>query len=584
MSDKFEMVAKTFQGLENVLADELKTLGAEDVEVGRRVVAFKGDKAAMYRANFCCRTALRILKPIYKFNAENVDELYEEARKFEWDKILSVKSTFSIDSTVYSDEFRHSKFVTYRVKDAIADYFSDKYGERPSIRINNPDIYLDVHISGNEVTLSLDSSGESLHKRGYRVGQTEAPINEVLAAGIIKLSGWDGNSNFYDPMCGSGTFLIEAALIAANINPGVYRNSFAFERWDDFDVELFESIYNDDSGEREFDYKIYGSDISPKAVGIALRNVKSARVGKYIDVQVKPLQEYESITEGGGIFITNPPYGERIGVEDMEGLYNTIGNKLKNVFKGFNAWVISENNELFDKIGLKPSVKFPILNGSLECELRQYVIFEGSYNDFRKEGHSVKNEDFKGERKAKFLRSRFEPTLGVEEEEVHDGEVRVSSRSNVGRPLRRDFKDRDKDKFAGKERRFERGGRRSLFKENEEGKGEKRQYGGDKERKFGRGGFTKSGEERQFDRRRNRREEGEAPKNALEERYRKPYQERKRDDAERDRRRKSTDEKDHSEEFSKKVVRFREPTLSKDAERPILRGRRNSWKRKDLED
>ncbi len=584
MSDKFEMVAKTFQGLENVLADELKTLGAEDVEVGRRVVAFKGDRATMYRANFCCRTALRILKPIYKFNAENVDELYDEARKFEWDKVLSVKSTFSIDSTVYSDEFRHSKFVTYRVKDAIADYFSDKYGERPSIRINNPDIYLDVHISGNEVTLSLDSSGESLHKRGYRVGQTEAPINEVLAAGIIKLSGWDGNSNFYDPMCGSGTFLIEAALIAANINPGVYRNSFAFERWDDFDVELFESIYNDDSGEREFDYKIYGSDISPKAVGIALRNVKSARVGKYIDVQVKPLQEYESIPEGGGIFITNPPYGERIGVDDMEGLYNTIGNKLKNVFKGFNAWVISENNELFDKIGLKPSVKFPILNGSLECELRQYVIFEGSYNDFRKEGHSVKNEGFKGERKAKFLRSRFEPTLGVEEEEVHDGEVRVSSRSNVGRPLRRDFKDRDKDKFAGKERRFERGGRRSLFKENEEDKGEKRQYGGDKERKFVRGGFAKRGEERQFDRRRNRREEGEAPKNALEERYRKPYHERKRDDAERDRRRKSTDEKDHSEEFSKKVVRFREPTLSKDAERPILRGRRNSWKRKDLEE
>ena len=581
MSDKFEMVAKTFQGLENVLADELKALGAEDVEAGRRVVAFKGDKATMYRANFCCRTALRILKPIYKFNANNVDELYEEAKKFEWEKILSAKKTFSIDSTVFSDEFRHSKFVTYRVKDAIADYFSEKYDERPSIRLSNPDITLDVHISGNEVTLSLDSSGESLHKRGYRVAQTEAPINEVLAAGIIKLSGWDGNSNFYDPMCGSGTFLIEAALIAANINPGVYRNSFAFERWDDFDLELFESIYNDDSGEREFTHKIYGSDISPKAVGIALRNVKSARVSKYIDVQVKPIQEIETIPEGGGVLITNPPYGERIGVEDMEGLYDTIGSKLKNVFKGFNAWVISENNELFDKIGLKPSLKFPILNGALECELRQYVIFEGTYSNFRKEGNSVKNEEFKGERKSKFLRSRFEPTLGVEEEEVHDGETRVSSRSKVGRPLRREDKERDNGKFASKERRFERGRRSLLGKDDKEKSGER--AFGDKERKFGRGGFAKRDEEHQSERRNKRREQFGSPKNALEERYRKPYHERKREEAEREVRL-GFDNKDHSEEFSKKIVRFREPTLSKDNERPIMRGRRNSWKRKDMEE
>ena len=321
MSEQFEMVAKTFQGLENVLADELKALGAVDIETGKRVVAFKGDKATMYRANFCCRTALRILKPIYKFNADNIESLYESAKKFDWEKIMNVKRTFSIDSTVYSDEFRHSKFVTYRVKDAIADYFNEKYGERPSIRVTNPDVMLDVHISGNEVTISLDSSGESLHKRGYRVAQTEAPINEVLAAGIIKLSGWDGNSNFYDPMCGSGTFLIEAALIAANINPGVYRSGFAFERWEDFDEDLFESIYNDDSNEREFEYKIYGSDISPKAVGIARSNIKSARVGKYIEVDMKPFQEITSVPEGGGVLITNPPYGERIKSDDMEALY-----------------------------------------------------------------------------------------------------------------------------------------------------------------------------------------------------------------------------------------------------------------------
>ena len=578
MSDKFEMVAKTFQGLENVLADELKALGAEDVEPGRRVVAFKGDKAVMYRANFCCRTALRILKPIYKFNAATIDELYEAVKRFEWDKVLSVKRTFSIDSTVYSEDFRHSKFVTYRVKDAIADYFNEKYGERPSIRLSNPDVMFDVHIAGNEVTLSLDSSGESLHKRGYRVAQTEAPINEVLAAGIIKLSGWDGNSNFFDPMCGSGTFLIEAALIAANINPGVYRNSFAFERWDDFDVELFESIYNDDSGERDFDYKIYGSDISPKAVGIAKSNVKSARVGKYIDIQVKPLQEIEEVPEGGGILITNPPYGERIAVEDMEALYDSIGTKLKNVFKGFNAWVISENNELFDKIGLKPSVKYPVLNGSLECELRQFVIFEGTYSNFRKEGRSVKNEDFRGDAKPKFLRSRFEPTLGEDGEEIHE-ETRAP-RGNAGRPLRREGG--AKGRFEGKERRFERGSRSLYKKPGEEKRDEHKPVDGEK--KFGRGGFDRKDDERRGGRRPERRTM-HSPKNALEERYQKSYSERRRDDAERENvRRSELDGKDHSEEFSKRIVKFREPSLSKDNERPIMRGRRNSWKNKDFEE
>lgn len=568
MSDKFEMVAKTFQGLETVLSDELKALGAEDVQPGRRVVAFKGDKATMYRANFCCRTALRILKPIYKFYASNVDELYEEVKKFNWDKVMSVKRTFSIDSTVYSEDFRHSKFVTYRVKDAIVDYFNEKYGERPSIRISNPDLMLDVHISGNEVTLSLDSSGESLHKRGYRVGQTEAPINEVLAAGIIKLSGWDGKSNFYDPMCGSGTFLIEAALIAANINPGVYRNSFAFERWDDFDVELFESIYNDDSNECDFEYKIYGSDISPKAIGITRSNIKSARVGKYIEVDVKPIQEIEACPAGGGILITNPPYGERISVENMEELYDTIGSKLKNVFKGYNAWVISENNELFSKIGLKPSLRYPILNGSLECELRQYVIFDGTYSEFRKEGRSVKNEDFKGDAKPKFMRSRFEPTLGVEGEfEQEGGERPRRERRDDRRPMRAREEGRRFSRFDDKERRSERGGRSLYGKKEDEGK---RTFGEDRKRN-GRSTIIK-GEDKPMHRRRTERT---APKNALEEKYRKPYQERRRDDVEREVRISEIDGRDHSEDFTKRVVRFREPMLSKENERPVMRGRRN---------
>lgn len=387
-----ELIAKTFQGLEDVLADELRALGAEDVRPGVRMVAFRGDKAMLYRANFCCRTALRILKPIHTFAASDADELYEAAKQFDWEQLLSPEKTFVIDSTVYSEEFRHSRFVTYRVKDAIADFFMEKYGKRPSIRLNNADIQLNVHIYKNEVTLSLDSSGEPLYRRGYRVAQTEAPINEVLAAGLLLKAGWKGDRNLVDPMCGSGTFLIEAALIARNINPGVFRNDFAFEHWPDFDPDLFDSIYNDDSGEREFAYKIYGSDISPKAIAIASENIKSAGVGKAIDLKVMPIQEYQEAPENG-MLITNPPYGERIAVEDMEALYDSIGERLKKVFKGYHAWIIGYRPEYFDKIGLKPSVRIPVLNGALECEFREYVMFEGSYADFVKQGNSIHGDN-----------------------------------------------------------------------------------------------------------------------------------------------------------------------------------------------
>ncbi|MFI3240594.1 MAG: THUMP domain-containing protein, partial [Bacteroidales bacterium] len=393
MNNRFEMVAKTFQGLETVLAKELEALGAEDIEIGRRMVAFTGGKELMYRANFCCRTALRILKPIYKFKATDAEALYDVVKGFDWERVFTSEQTFSIDSTVYSDEFRHSKFVTYKVKDAIVDYFNEKYGKRPSVRISNADIMLNIHIAGDQVTISQDSSGEPLHKRGYRVAQTEAPINEVLAAGLIMMTGWKGDSNLIDPMCGSGTFLIEAALIGANINPGVFRSSFAFERWSDFDRELFDSIYNDESAESDFQFKIYGSDISPKAIDIATKNIKQAGVSKYIDLSIRPIQSYEEAPENA-MLITNPPYGERISVEDMEALYESIGDRFKKIFRGYNAWVIGYKNELFDKIGLKPSVKYPILNGALECELRQYVIFDGKYNDFRRDGGSVKNDKF----------------------------------------------------------------------------------------------------------------------------------------------------------------------------------------------
>lgn len=399
---QFEMVAKTFAGLEEVLADELRNLGATNVEPGRRMVSFEGDLETMYRANLCCRTALRILKPIYKFIAHDTDELYEMTKEFDWESVLSLDKTFSIDSVVNSDEFTHSRFVTYRVKDAIVDHFTDKYGEgkRPGVRLQDADVMINVHISDNRVTLSLDSSGESLHKRGYRVAQTEAPINEVLAAGILLLSGWRGDTPLVDPMCGSGTFLIEAALIAANINPGVYRQNFAFEHWDDFDSELFERLYNDDSQERTFDYKIYGADMSPKAIAIARENIKSAGVADMIELEVKQLSHWTEAPEGG-ILVTNPPYGERITSDDMDGLYRLIGSKLKNVFKGYHAWIIGYKREYFDAIGLAPSIKIPLYNGSLECELREYIIFEGDLKTFRSSGGKIHSRELAPEKDEK---------------------------------------------------------------------------------------------------------------------------------------------------------------------------------------
>lgn len=409
----FEMVAKTFQGLEDILAEELRAIGALNVEPGRRMVAFEGDLATLYRANMCCRTALRVLKPLFKFTASNPDELYDRVKELDWSQILDPGKTFSIDPVVYSDEFTNSRFVTYRVKDAIADWFTDRLGPgiRPGVRLTDADVMLNVHIAGRDVTISLDSSGESLHKRGYRVASTEAPINEVLAAGIILRSGWRGDCPLVDPMCGSGTFLIEGALIAANIMPGVYRRGFAFENWPDFDRELFESIYNDDSAERPVNFKIYGADISPKAVAIATRNIKSAGVARYIDLQCRPLAKWVEAPADGvpGVMVTNPPYGERISVDDMEGLYATLGTRLKNVFKGYHAWVIGYRDEYFHKIGLAPSRKLPVLNGSLECELREYIIFEGDYSSFRASGGSLHTADIDADKtieKAKADRSK----------------------------------------------------------------------------------------------------------------------------------------------------------------------------------
>jgi putative N6-adenine-specific DNA methylase len=377
----FELIAKTMQGLEEVLAKEITDIGGDQIQIGRRMVSFTGDQSLMYRANIHLRTAIRILKPILSFTAKDPDEVYEQVRKIQWENYLSPLQTFLIDTVVYSEYFRHSKFLSYRVKDAIVDYFNDNFGKRPSVRLTNPDLYIHVHVSHNLCTVSLDSSGESLHKRGYRIAQTEAPLNEVLAAGMLLLAGWNGQCDFIDPMCGSGTLLIEAALIALKIPPGIYRKSFAFEKWKDFDSDLLEELLNEEGEERKFNFKIYGSDISPQAITIAEKNIRNASLSKYIQLDIMALQKIVKVPENG-ILVTNPPYGERISSPDLLDLYENIGERLKHAFSGYTAWILSYREECFDSIGLRPSARFKLMNGPLDCEFRKYEIFSGKRKEY----------------------------------------------------------------------------------------------------------------------------------------------------------------------------------------------------------
>lgn len=381
-ANSFNMLAKTFKGLEPVLAQELTELGANDVQIERRAVSFCGDKALLYRANLCLRTASRVLVPIANFRAADADAVYAAVKTLDWSQYMTADTTFAIDATVYSETFRNSRFVTYRVKDAIADYWNERAGKRPSVRVTDPDLLINIHISAQRVTVSLDSSGESLHKRGYRVANTEAPINEALAAGMLLMAGWQGQSDFYDPMCGSGTLLIEAALIARNIAPGVFRTSFAFEKWADFDAELWSDIYNDDSQEREFTHRIYGSDASFYAIQQAAKNIKAAGVQKDIDLRQIRLEEIKfpsPLTDNPSpLVMMNPPYGERLASNrDMERLYAAIGTALKHRFAGATAWIISSNNEAMKCIGLKPAKRMHLLNGELDCQFNRYDLFAG---------------------------------------------------------------------------------------------------------------------------------------------------------------------------------------------------------------
>lgn len=392
MGTEFTMIAKTFKGLEEVLAGEITALGGNDIEIGRRAVSFTGDKGLLYRANLWLRTASRVLVPIATFRANDADEVYAEVKKIDWEQYMDLTTTFSIDATVYSETFKHSRYVTYKVKDAIADLFNEKYGKRPSVRITDPDLYINVHIAAETVTISLDSSGESLHKRGWRVAQTDAPINEALAAGMLLMAGWQGQSDLYDPMCGSGTLLIEAALIALNIPPGIFRKHFAFENWKDFNKDLFATISEDDSDEREFTHHIYGSDAGFYAVQAAMKNIRSAGVQRYVDIKQIRIEELkgeklkeEGFDSNGALVIINPPYGERLAQDkDVLRLYSDMGKALKFQFTGATAWVISSNEEALKCIGLKPSKKIHLLNGELDCLYNQYELFQGEHKEWKK--------------------------------------------------------------------------------------------------------------------------------------------------------------------------------------------------------
>lgn len=378
MENNFRMIAKTFFGFEEILAKELQMLGAQEVEQGVRMVSFKGDKGFMYKANLSLRTALKILKPIYSFRANNEAGLYKGISGINWSKYLNANQTFVIDTTVHSENFTHSQFVSQKCKDAIVDQFRNKTGQRPSIDKDFPDLRINIHIDKDQISVALDTSGNSLHQRGYRIATNIAPINEVLAAGILLLSGWDGQSDFLDPMCGSGTLLAEAAMIACNIPANINRKEFGFEKWNDWDNDLFDMIVESLMKKvREFHYTIKGYDKAPSAVKKAIDNIRNANLDEYVTIEDQNFFDTEKTTKGPLHVVFNPPYGERLNIE-MEEFYRSIGDTLKKNYPGTNAWFITANLEALKFVGLKPSRKIKLFNGSLESRLVKYEMYEGS--------------------------------------------------------------------------------------------------------------------------------------------------------------------------------------------------------------
>ncbi|NWJ51870.1 MAG: class I SAM-dependent RNA methyltransferase [Bacteroidetes bacterium] len=373
----FDLIATTQFGLEEILAAELKALGAENTEILNRAVKFTGTLELLYKSNYLLRTCLKILKPIATFEAYNETQLYENIKKIDWSQYLTLQQTFAIDGTTSGEVFTHSKFVALKSKDAIVDQFRENCGVRPSVDPEDPDIRINIHISDINCSVSIDSTGVPLNKRGYRLEQTFAPISEVLAAGIILLSGWDRKTDFYDPMCGSGTFSIEAALLAQNIPNGQLRK-FLFEKWSNFDAILWQTIK--DEAEKAiipFEGNIYATDLDKNAIEISLQNAR--RAGVAANIEFAEADFLQSKVKGeGGLIVMNPPYNERLKNDDIVEFYSELGTHLKHFYNGCDAWIISGNLEALKFIGLRPSRKIKLYNGQLECRLQKYELYRGS--------------------------------------------------------------------------------------------------------------------------------------------------------------------------------------------------------------
>ncbi|NVJ88363.1 MAG: class I SAM-dependent RNA methyltransferase [Flavobacteriaceae bacterium] len=379
MNSDFKMVATTLFGLEGVLADELKKLGAKEVKEGIRSVSFKGDKGFLYKANIALRTAIRILKPIKTCKVFDEEDLYEAIQKVKWENYLSETGTFAIGAVVNSQNFTsNSHYISLKSKDAIADYFRHKYHKRPNVDLKYPDVKVHVHIHKEWLTISLDSSGDSLHKRGYRTSTNIAPINEVLAAGMVLLSGYTGDENFIDPMCGSGTILIEAAMIANNIPANINRKHFAFENWKDYDEDLYFIIQDSLLNKiRSSHFKIMGFDKAPSAVNKAKQNIISANLDEFVGVHHVNFFNSKKEVFGNTTIIFNPPYGERLNINVVE-FYKKIGDTLKNNYTGSTAWLITSDIQALKNVGLRTSKRIALKNGDLDCKYVKYELYEGS--------------------------------------------------------------------------------------------------------------------------------------------------------------------------------------------------------------
>lgn len=371
------IIIKTLQGLEHILAAELAALGATDIMPLKRAVSCTGDQRLLYRANYELRTAMRVLVPLRTFKASNEKAYYQAVRETDWSKYMDVSDTLAVEAMVAGDYFKHSQYAALLTKDAIVDQFRDRYDRRPSVNLDAPTLRIHTRINGSECTLLLDSSGDSLHKRGYRRDVAEAPLSEVLAAGMILLTEWDGNSTFVDPMCGSGTLPIEAAMIAMNMPPQHKRESFGFFKWKGFNKKLWEEVKSEaDARIRQPAFPILASDKEVRARNSTAINLLSAGLESVVKVEKIAFEKLDP-PETPGILVTNPPYDERIKVQEIEAFYQSIGDRLKQHWPGWTAWLISSNMDAWKTFGLRPSRKITLYNGPLECYFQKFEMYEG---------------------------------------------------------------------------------------------------------------------------------------------------------------------------------------------------------------